>query len=121
VSSIACPSEGGGRARAPRHGIEAVAEQFDHRRHHALERERTGQVLQPRHGRLRTEVCPGLGEAADRHLEGGILAQRVAVIGIGIPRRDRQGAEADHLRDLVPNLVGGTRVFDASRQPLGDL
>jgi hypothetical protein len=28
-----------------RHSIEAVAEQLDHRRHHALERGRTGQSL----------------------------------------------------------------------------
>jgi len=31
-----------------RHLAEAVAEQLDHRRHHALERDRAGQVLQPR-------------------------------------------------------------------------
>ena len=34
--------------------FEAVAEQLDHRRHHALERDRAGQVLKPRHGRLGT-------------------------------------------------------------------
>lgn len=31
---------------------EAVGEQVDHRRHHALERELVGQVLQPADGRL---------------------------------------------------------------------
>ena len=36
------------------HLFEAVAEQLDHRRHHALERDRAGQVLKPRHGRLGT-------------------------------------------------------------------
>ena len=105
---------------APGHLFEAVAEQLDHRRHHALERDRTGQVLQPRHGRLRTQVCPRFGEAADRHLEGRIPAQHVAVIGIGIARRDRQGAKPDHLRDLVSDLIRRARVLDAVGQPLGD-
>jgi len=36
-----------------RHLLEAVAEQLDHGGHHALERGRAGQVLQPAHGRLR--------------------------------------------------------------------
>ena len=57
---------------APGHLFEAVAEQLDHRRHHALERDRAGQVLQPADGRLRTQVCPRLGQAADRHLEGRV-------------------------------------------------
>jgi len=56
------------------HGIEAVAEQLNHGRHHPLERDRAGQVLKPRHGRLRAEIGSALGQATDRHLEGGILA-----------------------------------------------
>jgi hypothetical protein len=34
------------------HLREAVAKQLDHGRHHPLERSRTGQVLEPAHGRL---------------------------------------------------------------------
>ncbi len=105
---------------APRHLVEAVAEQLDHRRHHPLGRDRAGEVLKPRHGRLRTQICPCLRKAPDRHLEGRILAQHVAVIGIRIARCDRQSAKSDHLRDLMPDLLWGARIFDASRQPLGD-
>ena len=57
---------------APRHLLEAVAEHLDHRRHHALERGRTGQVLQPADGRLRAQIGAALGQPPDRHLEGGI-------------------------------------------------
>jgi hypothetical protein len=45
----------------PRHLLEAVAEQLDHRRHHPLEGDGAGQVLQPAHGRLRAQVLAGLG------------------------------------------------------------
>jgi hypothetical protein len=38
---------------ASRHRLEAVAEQLDHRRHHAFERGRAGQILQPADRRLR--------------------------------------------------------------------
>jgi hypothetical protein len=106
---------------APRHRLEAVAEQFDHRRHHPLERGRAGQVFEPADGRLRAQIRSGLRQATDRHLEGRVLAQRVAVIGIGIACRDRQRAETDHLGDLVDDLVRRAGIFDASRQSLGDL
>ena len=82
---------------AARHLVEAVAEQLDHRRHHALERGRAGQVLQPADGRLRAQIGAALGQPPDRHLEGRIGAQRVAVVAVGIARRDQQGAVADHL------------------------
>jgi hypothetical protein len=39
---------------ALRHLGEAVAEQLDHGSHHPLQRGGAGQVLKPRHGRLRT-------------------------------------------------------------------
>jgi len=57
---------------------EAVAEQVDHHRHLALERERTGQVLQPADGRLRAQVGPAVGQATDRQLERRVVAQRSA-------------------------------------------
>ncbi len=41
--------------------FEAVAEHLDHRRHHALERGRAGQVLQPADGRLRAQIGAALG------------------------------------------------------------
>jgi hypothetical protein len=95
-------------------------EQLDHRRNHALERDRTGQVLQPRHGRLRAEIGSGLGQAADRQLERRILAQQVAVVGIRIARRDRERAEPDHLGQPMDNPVQRTWIFNAACQPFGD-
>jgi hypothetical protein len=79
-----------------------------------------GRFSQPGHGRLRAEIGSGLGQAADRHLEGRILAQQVAVIGIRIARRDRERAEPDHLRHLVADLIRGAGILDAARQPFGD-
>src|SRR5579859_2198040 len=57
----------------PRHHGVAVAEQVNHRRHHALEGDRTGQVLQPRQGRLRAGGFPRLGQAADRQIHPDFL------------------------------------------------
>jgi hypothetical protein len=69
---------------------------------------------------LRAQIGAALRQAPDGHLEGRILAQHVAVIGVRIARRDRQGAEPDHLGDRMANLVRCAGIFDASRQPLGD-
>ena len=106
---------------APRHLVEAVAEQIDHRRHHALERGRAGQVFQPADGRLRAQIGTAFGQPPDRHLERRVTAQRVAVIAVGIARRDQQGAVADHLGKPVPHPVRVARVFEAGGQPFGDL
>ncbi len=105
---------------APRHLGEAVAEQLDHRRHHPLERDRPGQVLEPAHGRLGAQLGAALGQPADRHLEGRIGAQGVAVVGILVAGRDQQGAEADHLGEPVLDPLGRPRVLEAARQALGD-
>jgi hypothetical protein len=74
---------------APRHFVKAVTEQIDHRRHHALERGRAGQVLQPADGRLRAQISAALRQPPDRHFEGRVRTQRVAVIAVGIARRDQ--------------------------------
>ena len=104
----------------PRHLVEAVAEQLDHRRHHALERDRSGQVLEPAHGRLGAQIGAALGQPADRHLERRIGAQRVAVVGILVAGRDQQRPEADHLGEPVLDPLRRPRVLDAARQTLGD-
>jgi len=106
---------------APRHLIKAVAEQLDHCRHHALQRGRTGQVFQPADGRLRAQIGTALGQPPDRHLEGGIGFERVAVIAVGIARRDQERAIADHFGQLVPHSVRVARVLQARGQPLGEL
>ena len=106
---------------APGYLVEAVAEQLDHRRHHAFERGRAGQVLQPADGRLRAQIGAALRQPPDRHLEGGIGFERVAVVAVGIARRDQQGAIADHLGQPVQHPLRVAPVFEASRQALGDL
>jgi hypothetical protein len=106
---------------APRHLLEAVAEQLDHRRHHALERGRAGQVFEPADGRLRAQILAALRQPPDRHLEGRIRFQRVAVVAVGIARRDQQRAVANDLGKPVQHPFGIARVFDAGGQPFGDL
>ena len=79
-----------------------------------------GQVLQPAHGRLRAQVRPALGQPADRHLEGRVGAQRVAVVGVRVAGRDQQHPEADHLGQRVAHPLRRPRVREAARQALGD-
>jgi hypothetical protein len=99
---------------------EAVAEQVDHRRHHALERDRAGQVFQPADGGLRAQIGAAVRPPADRHLERRIATQRVAVIGIGIAAGDQQRTKTDHLGNRVAHRGGIARIIDALRQPFGD-
>ena len=106
---------------APGHLVEAVAEQIDHRRHHALECGRAGQIFEPADGRLRTQILAALRQPSDRHLEGRVGFERVTVVAVGIARRDQQGAVADHLGKFVPHPLRVARVFEAASQPLGDL
>ena len=105
---------------APGNLLEAVAEQVDHRRHHPLECDCAGQILQPADGRLRAQIGAALGQPPDRHLERRIGFERVAVVGVGIARRDQQRPIADHLRQPVPHPLGRARVLDAVGQSLGD-
>jgi hypothetical protein len=100
--------------------LEAVAEQLDHRRHHPLERGRAGQVLQPADGRLRAQIGAALGQPTDRHLESRVGTERIAIVAVGIARRDQQGAEADHLGQRMPHPLRRTRVLDAISQTFGD-
>jgi len=106
--------------QAPRHIVEAVAEQLDHRGHHALERDRAGQVLEPRDGRLGTNPGAALGQPADRHLKRRIGPQRVAVVGVLVTGRDQARPEAEHLGDGVLDPIRRPRIRYAAGQPLGD-
>jgi len=103
------------------HLVEAVAEQIDHRRHHALERGRAGQIFEPGDRRLRAQILAALRQPPDRHLERGIGFERVAVVAIGITRCDQQGAEADHLGKFMPHSVRVARIVETGGQPFGDL
>jgi len=102
---------------AARHSVKAVAKQLDHRRHHAFERGRAGQVLEPADGRLRAQIGTAFRQPPDRHLEGRVGTQCVAIIAVGIARCDQQHSVADQLGELVQHPLRVARVFDASRQP----
>ena len=106
---------------APGYLLEAVAEQLDHRRHHALERGRARQVLEPADRRLRAQIFTAFRQSSHGHLEGGVGFERVAVVAVGIARRNQQGAIADHLGQFVPHPVRVARIFDARRQAFGNL
>lgn len=97
-----------------------VAKLSHHGRSHALERHRAGQVFQTTDGRLRAKIASAIGKSAHRHLEGGIAAQGVTVIGIRVVGGDQQGVEADHLRQRVLDALWSARVLDAARQTLTD-
>jgi hypothetical protein len=71
-------------------------------------------------GRLRAQLGAGLGQAADRHLEGRIVAQGVAVVGVLVAGGDHQGTKADHLGEPVAHPLGCPRILDAARQPIGE-
>ena len=103
-----------------RHVFEALAEQLDHRRHHALERPRAGQVLEPADGRLRAQIGAALRQPADPQLEGRVGTQRVAVVGVRIAGRDQERAEADHLGQPMGHAFRCPRVLEAAGQALGD-
>ena len=105
---------------AARHLTEAVTEQLDHRRHHPLERRGAGQVLEAAHRRLRAQIGAALGQPADRHLEGRVGAQRVAVVGIRIAGGDHQRSKADHLGQPMPHPLRRPWVRNAASQALGD-
>jgi len=87
---------------------------------HAFERDRTGQVLQPADGRLRTQITTILRQPPDRHLERRIGFEQVAVVAVGIARRDQQGPVADHLGERMPHPFRRSPVLDAIGQALGD-
>ncbi len=53
-------------------------------------------------------------------LKAAIRPQHIAVVAVGIARRDQQGSIPDHLRKLVPHPVRVARIFEAGSQPFGD-
>jgi hypothetical protein len=69
---------------------------------------------------LRAQIGAALGQPPDRHLERRVGFERVAVVAVGIARRDQQRPVADHLRQTMPNPLGRARVLDARGQSLGD-
>ena len=54
---------------------------------------------------------------ADRHLEDRIVAQRVAIVGVLVARRDRKHPQPKHLLKRVLDPLGLAPVPDARRKP----
>ena len=79
------------------------------------------EVLQPADSWLRAQIIAALGQPPDRHLEGWIGFERVAVVAVGIARCDQQRAVADHLGKAMPHPFRIARVLDARGQAFGDL
>ena len=104
---------------ARRRGREGAAEQIDKRRRHARHLDAGRRVLKPAHGRLRTQVAPAHRRPADGELEQRIRAKRVAVVGVLVPTRDREHAEAEHRRQAVDHPFRVAPLPDAARQRLG--
>jgi hypothetical protein len=64
---------------------------------------------------LRAQIFTAFRQSSDGHLEGGVGFQRVAVVAVGIARRNQQGTIADHLGQFVPHPVRVARIFEARR------
>ena len=78
------------------------------------------QVLEPADGRLGAKIGAALRPAADRHLEGRIGPQRVAVIAVLVAGGDQQRPEADHLGEPVLDPIRRPWILDAARQAIGN-
>ena len=84
-----------------RRGIEGTAEDVDQGSRQAPRLAERGRVLEPAHGRLRTEIAAALRRPADRQFEQRIAAQIVAIVGVLIAAGDREHPEPQHRRQRV--------------------
>ncbi len=80
---------------------EGAAEEVDQGGRQAPRLGPRGRVLEPAHGRLRTELRAALRRPADGQLEQRIGAQGVAIVGVFIAAGDREHAEPQHRRQRV--------------------
>jgi hypothetical protein len=102
----------------PRHLAKRCAVEIDQGTAEAQQRPRIRQVLQPRDGRLRTEV-PTRRQSFERQLEQRIGAQGIRVVTVFVASRDHQQPEADDIGQCVHGAVGITRILDAGGQTVG--
>ena len=103
---------------ALRHLPERAAVDVDQSPAQAQQRPRIREVLQPRDGRLRTQV-PTRRQPFERHLEHRIEAQAGGVVGVFVPGRDHQHPEANDVRQGMHGALGITRIVDAGGQTIG--
>ena len=98
------------------HNRKAVAIEFQHRLAHAIEVRPLRQVFDARDGRLRAQRRPRDRRPVQRHLEGGIVPQHVAIVAIRIAGHDRQHAKPQDFIKGMRDLAGLPRIVQASRQ-----
>ena len=98
------------------HNRKAVAIQVEHRLSHAIELRPPRQVFDARDGRLRAQRRPRDRWPVQRHLEGGIVPQHVAVVAIRVAGHDRQHAEPQDVIKGMRDLAWLPRIVQASRQ-----
>ena len=103
---------------ALRHLAERAAVDVDQGPAQAQQRPRIRQVLQPRDGRLRTQV-PTRRQPFERQLEG-IAAQAGRVVAVLVAGRDHQHPEADDVGDRVHGAAGIARIVDTGGETVGD-
>ena len=102
-----------------RHLAEAGAVERHHGASHAQQRPQVGQVLEPRDGRLRAQRR-SIGQAIERELEGGVVAQHGGVVPVFVASRDHQQAEADDLGQAVPDPLRAAGIVETGSQAIGD-
>jgi hypothetical protein len=95
---------------------ETVAIQVEHRLTHAIELRPPRQVLDARDGRLRAQRWTRDRRPVQRHLEGGIVAQHVAVVAIRIAGHDCQHAKPQDFMQRMRDLPGLPRIMQARHQ-----
>ena len=104
---------------ALRHLAERAAVDVDQSPAQAQQRPRIGQILQPRDGRLRTQV-PVRRQPFERQLEQRIDAQTGRVVAVLVAGRDHQHPEANDVGDRVHGAAGITRIVNTSSETIGD-
>ena len=77
-------------------------------------------VLQPRQGRLRAQVDPGIGQASAGELEGGVGAQGIEIVGVLVAAADGEDAGADHVGEAVRDAGRIATIRDQPGQSLSD-
>jgi len=76
-----------------------------------------GRVLPARHGGLRWQVAPGVGQAPAGELQARVSAQAIEVVGVLVVAGDGQHAGTQDVGQRVPHPCRVTRVRDPGCQP----
>lgn len=104
----------------PRHLPVGGAVKVGHRPAYCNQLTHAGQILQPAQPRLRRQI-PSRRQCIRGHLEDRIGAQPVGVVAIRITGGDHLHAEADHVGQVVGNLLRAARIVYSPRQTLGHM